>query len=107
RCFLSSADRADVSHAGGDQYDPGVFPRAWRSESYADQHHFEYVGTLLFGMADDPYPARRVRPAGVGEFLRMGGDAGASDSVDHYAMEERAADKLRKGVSNTLQKAKK
>lgn len=37
----------------------------------------------------------------------MSGDAGASDSVDHYAMEERAADKLRKGVSNTLQKAKK
>ena len=43
----------------------------------------------------------------LGEFLRMGGDVGASDSVDHYAMEERAADKLRKGVSNTLQKAKK
>ena len=85
---LSSADRIYVLYAVGDQHHTGIFQGAWRPEGHADQHDPEYVGAILFCMAHDPCHARRIRPACLGEFLRMGRNAGIPDPDDRSAVEK-------------------
>ena len=91
---LSSADRIYVLYAVGDQHHTGIFQRARRPESHADQYNPEHVCKIPVRVAYDPCHARGLRPAGMGELLRVDRDARIPDSDDRGAVAESAAGEI-------------